>query len=291
MIQRVWAFATLPSDRDRSLFLSRIEYLRLTDVVLFVNALEETAFTLPVSRERRLQEVSLELHSRGVSPHLISWLRPTERYMTDAATRLRPLCMTTGARSLLFDAEEPWTHHPSLKGRGARAAEALLQRFWKFDFWPCLLGMSGITFVPAEVKPLTQLCDYVLPQAYSVAKEGTVYRPGVTQRKAYELWSGFGKPMVMGLAAYKPNRYGGFSPAGSMQKAITATEDLAISEVAYWSLRWIVESKERTAFIRQAATKARRHLSQKMALAASDLEMARTRRPALGDLNWMEARL
>ena len=66
----------------------------------------------------------------------------------------------------------------------------------------------------------------------------TTKRPGVTQRLAHENWRVLGKPLVMGLAAWKLNLHGGLTQAGSMQTAITAVEDLrdpAVQEVAYWS--------------------------------------------------------
>jgi hypothetical protein len=274
MIKRIWMFTTPPTATGLDLMLRRAEYLRLTDMAVFVNGLDEREFVIPAARERRLSAVVMGLHRLGVSPHLVSWLRPTERYMRAAADKLRPLCMTLGANSLMFDAEEPWTRHPSLHGRGETAAEAFLARHWSFDYWPCELGVSGITYIPSAVRPLARRCQYVLPQAYSVAHVNASYRPGVTQRLAHERWQEFGKPIVMGLAAWKLNRHGGLSQTGSMQRAITAAEDLGVDEVAYWSLRWVVESAERTEFVRQAATKARAGRAQRDAAAAPERERA-----------------
>ena len=274
MIERLWMFTTAPAPAARELLLRRVEYLRLTDLALFVNGLDEDTFHIPAERERRLADLVTGLHRLGVSPHLVTWLRPTERYMAAAAERLRPLCMTFGARSLMFDAEEPWTHHPSLRGNSEAKAQAFLDRHWSFDYWPCALGVSGITFIPAAVRPLARRCQYVLPQAYSVARASAVYRPGVTQRLAHEHWQAFGKPIVMGLAAWNLNRHGGLSQAGAMQAAIAASEDLGVSEVAYWSLRWVVESAARSEFIRQAGAKARQGLSQREALPAGERELS-----------------
>jgi hypothetical protein len=265
MIKRIWAYAVVAPAGQRAAQLRQVADLGLTDVALFVNGLDEGVFRIPPARERALAETIAGLHRLGVSPHLVSWLRPSERYMNDAAGRLRALCMTWGVRSLQFDAEEPWTRHPLLRGRGADAARAFLDRHWTFAAWPCPLGVTGITFVPDSVVPLAERCDYVLPQAYSVAHANRVYRPGQTQRIAHERWSRFGKPIVMGLAAWKLNRHGGLTQAQAMQKAILTTEHLVmpvVPEVAYWSLRWIGASAERTAFVRAACTKVRAGLPQ-----------------------------
>ena len=59
------------------------------------------------------------------------------------------------------------------------------------------------------------------------------------------------------------NRHGGLSQTAAMQVALTATEDLGVSEVAYWSLRWMIGSAERIEFVRQAGEKARRGVPQR----------------------------
>ncbi|GIK43716.1 MAG: hypothetical protein BroJett011_75490 [Chloroflexota bacterium] len=59
-----------------------------------------------------------------------------------------------------------------------------------------------------------------------------------------------------------------------MQKAITATEDLRdpmVGEVAYWSIESL-KSSEKVDFVRQAAIKARRGISQKMSLSGGSFE-------------------
>lgn len=265
MITRIGAYAIVNAATDQPAFWRSVAGLGLTDVALFVNGLDEPQFAISAARERVLGDAIMGLHRHGVSPHLVTWLRPTERYLNDAASRLRALCMTWGVRSLQFDAEEPWTRHPALRGKGAAAARAFLDRHWTFDVWPCPLGVTGITFVPDAVVPLAERCHYVLPQAYSIANQSAVYRPGQTQRIAHERWSRFGKPIVMGLAAWKLNRSGGLTQSASMQRAIVATESLAlpaVNEVAYWSLRWILQSKERSAFVAGACAKARAGVPQ-----------------------------
>lgn len=270
MITRLWVFSGMPVSSQRSTFVSQIQELQVTDVALMINQNTERTFQLPADRARRIEDVCWDLEEIGVDSHLVTWLRPTEPYMTEAARLLRPLCESTGVRSLQFDVEEPWTRNV----RGEAGARSALTRWWRFTDWPCCLGTTGITSRPASVKPVAELCDYALPQAYSVARDNPIYRPGVTQRRAWEIWSDLAKPIVMGLAAWNLNRHGGLSQTEAMQKAIVASEDLPdVVEVAYWSLRWILQSTIRRDFIRKASLKARFGISQRSLLPGGTREL------------------
>ena len=70
MIRRLWTFATAPSSGELDLFLRRVEYLRLSDMALFVNGLDDDQFHIPAARERRLTEAALGLHRIGVTPRI-----------------------------------------------------------------------------------------------------------------------------------------------------------------------------------------------------------------------------
>jgi hypothetical protein len=294
MIRRVWVFADLRfsagSPLDREHFLDRIWNLNVTDVAFMINLPSRKKFLLSSSRALWLEEIAWELRAMDVVTHLVTWLRPTERYMIRAAEILRPLCANivanTGAGSLLFDAEWPWVRNT----RGEAGAEAVLKRYWTwFENWPSMLGVTGVAALPSAVKPLASRCDYVLPQAYSVNVSGEppgLREPGRFQRFAYESWRASRKPMVMGLAAWNLKRPGGISQTTAMQKAITAVEQLtSVYEVAYWSLKHLISSRAqvREAFVQQAAIKARRGISQKMPLASRSFEYEDVRRQrALG---------
>jgi hypothetical protein len=268
VIRRVWAFSMgVPNTVDsQKQFLKKVSYLQLSDVAFMVNSNADAEFQLPAARSRAVTAIAQQLKACDIDTHLVTWLRPTETYMTQAAARLRDLCTIVGARSLMFDVEEPWTKDPSLQGDNPEAAaRAIVGRYWRFTNWPCPLGVTGITYLPAAVKPIAERCGYVLPQAYSVQRAGRVYEPGVTQTEAHKRWRGFGKPIVMGLAAYRLNRPGNISEEAAMQKAMAATQALigpTISEAAYWSLEWLKIPGARVAFVRQAAIKARQGVSQ-----------------------------
>ena len=114
MIRRVWLFATVPRDSERALWLQRVEWLQVTDMAIFVNSLGDRQFTLSKSKAQRRIEIAQQLAEIDVDTHLVSWLRPTSSYMLRAAELMRSLCERSGARSLLFDVEEPWTQHTSI---------------------------------------------------------------------------------------------------------------------------------------------------------------------------------
>jgi hypothetical protein len=279
MIERIWIFATAPSKADRDLFIKRIEWLQLTDVALFVNGYQHCKFKFSTDYEQRIQDTAYRLSNIGVDIHLVTWIRPIKSYLVDCAMSLRPLCQEVNARSLLFDVEEPWTKNVCGQGchcgsvTSAQAA-ALVENNWPFFNWPCQLGVSGITYIPDAVKPVVNRCHYTLPQAYSVSgKTSIVYRPGVTQIEAHKRWRDFRYPwmpysrksMVLGLAAWKLNRPNGMSQTQAMQKAIATAESLTdpqVTEVAYWSLSWLLQSKERAEFIRNAGQKVKQGIPQ-----------------------------
>ena len=159
-----------------------------------------------------------------------------------------------------------------------------------FDYWLCRLGVTGITSIgprdPSRenptrdaLEPVIERCDYVLPQAYSVAsikgvsvRNNPLYHPGNTQRRANELWRTFDKPIVMGLAAWNLNQPRGISRTTAMQRVILAVENLvnpslvnpSVEEVAYWHLKFLYNpgDREKADFVRQAALKARLGISQ-----------------------------
>ncbi len=270
-IQRVWLYCEgIPN-------LARIRDLQVTDVALMLNGAprsQNQAFGINFPAERILA-MARQLQEIGVSTHLVTWLLHTERFMTEAARRLRPLCEQFPFRSLQFDLEGTW--HAGLTPAAARS---VVDRYWGFSSWPCTLGVTDFPYAPLKlIEPVIERCQYVLPQAYShYEKDKTtgqitipnVLYPGVTQATSHRIWKAFsqkmGKQMVMGLGAFQLSRPHNETVFQAMQKSIVTTEELAdpsVSEVAYWSLLNLKYSKETYDFIKQASMKARQGLSQK----------------------------
>ncbi|NJM97346.1 MAG: hypothetical protein HC800_09355 [Phormidesmis sp. RL_2_1] len=284
MIKRIWLFAPLPSTSGTALWLQRMEWLQVTDVAVFVNGNTQTRFSVSNSKQKKLLSIAAQLHDIQITPHFVSWLRPSRQYMTDCARVMRPLCRDANVRSLLFDVEEPWTKTAKTEAN----AQLAVDNYWQFTDWPCDLGVTGIVSLPQSLKPVIAKCEYVIPQAYSTRKnsntvyigndgiERTYIRPDRLPKVAHTNWRDFWqtfwgvpywrKPMVMGLAAWNLNRPGNISETQAMQRAIETTESISasptIDEVAYWSFAWIIQSKTRAAFVRQAAMKARKGIPQ-----------------------------
>lgn len=274
MIERIWIFANAPPDKERDLFLQRVEWLNLTDVALFVNGNQSCRFQLSSTREQWIRETARRLREINVDTHLVCWLRPIDSFLADSADRLRPLCEEVGARSLLFDAEEPWTKNTCGK-RGPNWSKTVVENDWTFFNWPCRLGVTGIAALPDAVRPLINRCHYTLPQAYSTIANRNLGKPGITQTFAHEQWRDFRYPwfpfqrkqMVMGLATRSLQRPGGISQKQAMQKAIATVETLldpAVTEVAYWSMNRIIGSKESVEFVRTAGAKVKQGISQSL---------------------------
>ncbi len=103
---------------------------------------------------------------------------PHAAYIDQAAELLVPICEDVGASSLQWDAEEPWMlAHKPMDYR--EAAERIADRFSNLS---CPMGANAIGFVSiAKFGPLADICDYVVPQAYSTTSSGVT--PGDGQRQ------------------------------------------------------------------------------------------------------------
>jgi len=165
---------------------------------------------------------------------------PHANYIDQAADMLVPLCDDVGAASLQWDAEEPWmlAQRP-MKHRDA--AERIAERFAALS---CPMGANAIGYASVEkFGPLAEICDYVVPQAYSTTSSGVV--PGDGQRRIYERYEkAFARDIVMGLAAFRQTDIPGHSVRSAMTACVEAADDLGCDAVVYWSLRQIRASTD-----------------------------------------------
>lgn len=276
MIQHVWVFAGpyLLRPAETETWLQRIRELRVTDVVIALNLNTDRNFQVRGSPGRVI-EVATALQQMDVEVHLMTWLRPTQQFITDCARTMLPLAESAGATSVLFDVEGEWRSAPVNHFR-------VVEHHFvpQFSSPPCWLGVTSFVNLLNSVIPLAERCHYVLPQAYSVdlPQMGRWKPPGVTQRRAYAQWRDLTlaiqfrgdflppSPMVMGLACFHPLFLSrGMSQWDAMQAAVSAVEELSdppIYEVAYWQLRTLYEGRrgfeERRDFVQHAALNARR---------------------------------
>ncbi len=222
----VWAWGRTLRPSQTTEWLELYQELGFTDAVFVLNDYGFKDFGLFASAQR-VADVCHRYRDAGIRPHLMSWVKPKADFIHAAADVLVPLCSAAGATSLMWDVEEYWTQE---KADHAQVAHEVLAP--AFADLPCPMGVTGITSLPGKVKPLIAVSDYGCPQAYSFPGKATDswYYPGRTQRLAAKFWGAQGKPLVMGLAAYKQ----GSTPRPEMSECVESSLALGVDRVCYW---------------------------------------------------------
>ena len=109
------------------------------------------------------------------------------------------------------------------------------------------LGTTSLLKIPEKVKPLAEISDYTIPQAYSVWfptkknhwSHDDIFTPAIAQKIAFKSWNDYSKKIVIGLACYYETRPGWIQKR-SLRESLEATLDLGINEVAYWDIKQCV---------------------------------------------------
>lgn len=187
-----------------------------------------TRFSLrDTDRIRNLADVA---HAAGLEVHLMSWVMPHADFIHSAADKLLPLAEATGASSIQWDAEEPWTLAKHRLGY-PQAAKLIDKRFRGGP----PMGVTGIGYASREkLTPLAAICDYAVPQCYSTHTSGL--NPKNVGRKFTERWERvYRVPVVCGLAAYRQHGIPGYKKQTAMEAAIRSVPP-HIHTVIYWSL-------------------------------------------------------
>jgi hypothetical protein len=266
-ISRVWIFATanqlMSNTREGKVWRKLVVDHGFTDVAIFINGqpknylkgkqeTENYTYKLHFRDDKKIGEVRDFFKNAGIDIHLVTWIKPTKRYIESCARVTLPLCEKIGARSLLFDAEEPWYGKlPRLQLTQERSQEIIDKYFChSFSDNPCCLGVTHIIGDPhtdrikRTVGPLIEACDYSLPQAYTNTdkKDKCVRTPGCLQKRAARKWSSVDRTIVMGLWALSSGRTADWAKDISVTdriKIMSSSQFTApnIQEVAYWSLR------------------------------------------------------
>jgi len=110
-----------------------------------------------------VKESCKRITDAGLDLHLTAWVQPYTEYLSRACDDLVALCGEFGARSVCWDAEEPWT-----QGRGLplqMAADAI-------NLYGVTEGVTAIGYASRKVDPLVRRAAYVAPQAYVTEKPG-----------------------------------------------------------------------------------------------------------------------
>ena len=268
-LRRLWVFSRPPSEKHMDSFIKQIREYNFTDVVFTINGIEDEEFK--IKRKEELIETSRKLAKVGVASHIMTWIRPCQKYFKDANEQLRPLFNDFAFRSLLIDAEEPWTlntdknnndftlsikaiskekgfnkkEYEEASAVAYQRASTIISRFWAFDNWPSPIGVTGIVYCPGSVKAFFNYVDYVMPQAYYYSSKSNL------QAVAHKRWN-VDLPIVMGLKIYGQKGINSYSEKRLLKQCVERTESLMnpeIYEVSYWSYSAIDDRSFREDFI------------------------------------------
>ncbi len=180
-------------------------------------------------------------HQVGIEVHLMSWCMPHEKYIVQSAEQLIPLAKLMNAKSIQWDAEEPWTK--ARKRLPYKEAATILKE--SFENLHCDMGVNGIGYASVhKLGPLISICSYAVPQAYATVKNGM--HPKKAPQQFHNRWRDkFSKPIVMGLAAYRQKGIVGHTQAQAITAGVEGTNALGtVDTIIYWSLYHIRKNKE-----------------------------------------------
>lgn len=220
--------------------------LGATDCYCMVNELSRHRLEVPFSFYGGAVDLADACHAAGIRFHITTWILPHRGFLSSMCLHMPGLIERTGAASVMFDAEEPWTL--SRRHQGWKAAAKMLRGIMDQDPWGVPLGITGIGYASTrKLKPLADLCDYLTPQAYSTRTSKLDCRN--VARKFVNIWARkFGdKEQRVGLAAYRQRGVKGSdgTELDAMLKAIASVPP-EVDEVIFWYLPTL-RMNERTA--------------------------------------------
>lgn len=212
--------------------------LKRLDIIINDNSIDRSPTNFSTYETKSIVGLAKAVGAAGLDVHLMSWIMPHEKFIKQAADKLIPLMDECGAQSIQWDAEEPWTQaRQNMPYK--EAADLIAELFNGYT-----MGVNGIGYTPSDkFKPLSDICDYIVPQCYSTNTSGA--DPAAVVKSYVGRWKRlFGdKPMVVGLAAYRQNGIKGYSIDSALRAAFMGAELIEeIDEVIYWSLNQIVKT-------------------------------------------------
>jgi hypothetical protein len=118
----------------------------------------------PFEMDRDVRDSCKRIVDAGLELHLTAWAQPYIEYLCKACTNLLELVNDFRAKSVCWDAEEPWTR--AIGGMSPEAAAGVI------NLYGTTMGVSGIGYASHELDPLIARADYVAPQVYVTASPG-----------------------------------------------------------------------------------------------------------------------
>lgn len=227
-----WTGSSSLSAPERDVEFARSIGLSRLDIVVNDHSKARNPIPFSLTSEKKTIKLARVATAAGLDVHLMTWIMPHETYIRSAADMLLALAKDTGAKSIQFDAEEPWTQ--AKKPMGYSNAGALIGELFRGH--GIELGVNGIGYAPIDkLGPLAEVCDYVVPQAYSTSSSGQ--DPATAPKRFGKRWANaFNKPIVMGLAAYRQSGIAGYTEREAVDAALSAARSYGSQGAIYWSL-------------------------------------------------------
>lgn len=239
---------------------------RTTDVVFGLNFGNDGNFK-HLNKERLIKDVQW-CQNNNIRIHLMPWMIRNKDFIVSCYENLQEFLELMemyhiDIKSVLLDAEKDWFFGDDLLDLDD--AIKLTKNFkFKLKNKNIELGVTSLLKIQEPIKPLAKLCDYVLPQAYSVYfqnksnhwSHNEVFTPGISQEVAYNSWSKYNNNIVMGLAIYNEyrpplNGHRGFPINLSLETSLNVTKSIGVDRIAYWDLNKIIGKGHKTAIRRE----------------------------------------
>lgn len=208
----------------------------LTDVSLCVHAQDAGKPFDPFQPPEKIANILKAYRDAGVRGHVMLWPQPRPAHATALLDYLGRVADLAGPAltSAELDAEEQWTRSAYRLAFGKSVA-AQLRACWPSGV---PLVVNGITAALPKIKPLVDVADVVIPQAYTSTRKGQGSKPGARQRVVLDTWAKAAPKarLVCGLAAYDQEGAGGYPAADALALAFDAAARKGVDEVRYWQL-------------------------------------------------------
>ncbi len=249
---RVWSWPTPTmqyNGRRIESGVSEIEDLGLTDAVLHVNSHSNAKeagrfrFVQGNNRDRTIRgltDATDAIRNVGADAHLMVFPSPTLAYTQQMVDGVLEVLDAAQPRSVLLDAEDNWRRRGVSSQRSQSVDEIRRRLLPELHERNIALGFTDFMLNDAG-RMLAEICDYVLPQAYSTTASGR-REPGEMQERLHRTYASLDKPIVPALAAWKLRRRRG-RPQESVYDTMRYTLESVMQlsnpscrEVAYWSL-------------------------------------------------------
>lgn len=252
MLIGAWAGSAALMDPERDVQFCVKNGIGRIDIIVndFSGERKEIDFT--IRSEKSIERLVKLAKAADIETHVMSWIMPYAKHIEQAAEILVPFCNRLEIDSIQWDAEEPWTlaeHRLKYTDAAKRIAD-------NFKDFKGQMGANAIGYTPEyKFKPLSEICDYIVPQCYST--NTSKMNPSTVVPKIVRLWRkkfGQDKRIVIGLAGYRQDKIPGYNTESALRTAFAGAQAIeGVDTTIYWSLRQIRGSYMTTKTIRSIA--------------------------------------